>query len=57
MSTHALCSSKIRNIMYTPVNPTFSYIKWGLPGFSLDGLADVMYQITVIVTNTVKFLY
>ena len=33
MSTHNLCfRAKIRKIMYTPVNPNFIIIKWGVSG-------------------------
>ena len=28
--------------MYTPIKPTFLYIKWGFPGFLLHGLVNVM---------------
>ena len=36
MSTHNLFFSKIRKIMYTPVNSSFTiYIKWGLRGSKL----------------------
>ena len=32
MSTQNLCFNKIRKIMYTPVNPSFTIQKWGLRG-------------------------
>ena len=32
-STHNLCfRAKIRKIMYTPVNPSFTTLKWGVKG-------------------------
>ena len=36
MNTHNLCFlAEIRNIMYTPVNPSFTIQKWGLRGSKL----------------------
>lgn len=31
--------------MYTPLNPTFHYMMWGLQGCTLHGHVDVMAQI------------
>ena len=28
--------TKIKKTLFTPVNPTFLYIKWGLPVYSLN---------------------
>ena len=50
MSTHNLCfRAKIRK-MYTPVNPSFTILKWGTRGYTLHGLVIMMTR------TTVKFL-
>ena len=42
MSTHDLCfRAKIRK-MNTPVNPSFTILKWGVRGSSLHGLISMM---------------
>ena len=47
MSTHNLCfSAKIRKIMYTPVNSSFTRQKWGLRGSKLYRHVFVMDQVT-----------
>ena len=30
--------------VYSPINPTFSYIKWGFPGCSLQGLVNALFS-------------
>ena len=43
MSTHNQCfRAKIRK-MYTPVNPNFTVLKWGVMGSSLHGLVFMMH--------------
>ena len=42
-STHNLCFlAEIRKIMYTPVNPSFTILKWGLRGLKLYRYVFVM---------------
>ena len=35
---------KKKKVIYSPANPTFHYIKWGLSGCSLHGLVNIMTQ-------------
>ena len=38
-STHNLCFwAEIRKLMYTPVNPSFTVLKWGLRGSNYTGM-------------------
>ena len=47
-STHNLCfRAKLRKILYIPVNPSFTILKWGVRGCSLHGLVIVMYSCVV----------
>ena len=36
--------SKNKKIRYTPVNPKFTILKWGVRGYSLYGLVCMMIQ-------------
>ena len=40
MSTHNLCFRS--KIMYTPVHPSFTMLKWGLRGLYLTGVLSYM---------------
>ena len=45
--------------MYTPANSTILlYIQWGLRGYSLDGLVNLMHiwklQISLLIRGTIK---
>ena len=49
MSTHNLCfcaeiRAEIRKIMYTPVNPSFTILKWALRGSKLYRYVFVMVK-------------
>ena len=35
--------AEIRKIMYTPVNPSFTILKWGLKGYKLYRYVFVMF--------------
>lgn len=55
--THSLCfTAKLREIVYTPLNPIFSQIKWGFLAPSLHGLVDVMNLKLIIINQRTKNL-
>ena len=55
-STHNLCfRAKIRKF-YTPVNPSFTVIKWGVKGYKLQGGVSTMGQNCYIDSNLTLFV-
>ena len=56
-STHDLCfRAKIRKKVYTPVNPSFTILKWGVRGSSLQGLVFVMIMFDPDVWGSTDYL-